>query len=74
MVDDEEDSSLHAKNQRRQDPRFLIAMRDHLEVEPGGGIVGLTVGANVGLGDLPGTVGIGRGGTGVVASHSTCLT
>ena len=50
--------------------------RVYLKVEPGGGvIVGLAVGANVGLGDLPGTtVGMGSGGTGVVASHSTCLT
>ena len=39
----------------------------------GGVMVGLPVGASVGLGDLPGTVGMGSGGTGVVkdSSHST---
>ena len=39
----------------------------------GGVMVGLAVGASVGLGDLPGTVGMGSGGTAVVkdSSHST---
>ena len=45
-----------------------------LVVGGGGVMVGLPVGASVGgLGDLPGTVGMGSGGTGVVkdSSHST---